>query len=251
MPSYVVTGASRGIGFEFTNQLSADASNTVFALVRSPSTATQLHELAKSAAGTIVVVKADILDQAAIAEAVKVVAEHTGGKLDVLINNAAAIDSTKAWSLDAWPSSDALEEDLVNNFRTNAIAPIHVTNAFLPLLRAAPAAKAITISSGAGDPDFVRNVAGGWAAHAGYGMAKAALNVAVAKYAASMRASGGKIVFLAISPGIVDTSKPGDRTAEEQAGYESFVRFLGAERALSPTRALSSRSTVTRSGCSV
>lgn len=86
-------------------------------------------------------------------------------------------------------------------FRVNTLGTINTTNAFLPLLRAGTAKKVITLSSGAGDVAFT--TASGASGQLGYSISKAALNMAVAKFAVALKAEG--FVFLALSPGIVDT----------------------------------------------
>ncbi|KZV90293.1 hypothetical protein EXIGLDRAFT_837898 [Exidia glandulosa HHB12029] len=48
MPTWLVTGTSRGIGLELVKHLAADSGNTVFASCRKPDTASTLNELAKS-----------------------------------------------------------------------------------------------------------------------------------------------------------------------------------------------------------
>ena len=61
MPSYAITGASRGLGREFVRQLSKDTRNTVFALVRNPDDATDLRDLVNASTNkNIHVVKADL-----------------------------------------------------------------------------------------------------------------------------------------------------------------------------------------------
>ncbi len=68
--------------------------------------------------------------------------------------------------------------------------------------------KVIAISSGMADPDLVTKYEV-WSA-ASYTISKAALNMAVAKFAASYNKEG--ILFMCISPGVVDTQdfKPGE-----------------------------------------
>lgn len=63
MPSCLVTGASRGIGFEFLRQLSADPANTVIALVRDKA-ATQKKVDDELARANVHVLQADITDYA-------------------------------------------------------------------------------------------------------------------------------------------------------------------------------------------
>ncbi len=88
-------------------------------------------------------------------------------------------------------------------FRTNVAGVAHMTNAFLPLLRAGSVKKVITLSTGLADPDFVRGT--GFANNPQYAIAKGALNVLVAEYAAALADEG--FVFLAISPGLVNTAE--------------------------------------------
>ena len=104
MPSYVVTGASRGIGVSFQSQfkystldwhssqlgfvqaLSAQKGNQVFAIIRNPATAAELETLTKSHPNVHI-----IIGEATIPEdmdrAAEEVGKVTGGKLDVLIAN--------------------------------------------------------------------------------------------------------------------------------------------------------------------
>lgn len=90
----------------------------------------------------------------------------------------------------------------VFQIQVNVIGVIHTVNAFLPLLRNGNVKKVISLSTGVADPDFV--IATGHSVSAAYSISKAALNMAVAKYAAEFKDEG--FVFLAVSPGLVDTS---------------------------------------------
>ncbi|KAJ7242547.1 hypothetical protein B0H12DRAFT_1132116 [Mycena haematopus] len=198
MSSYVVTGASRGIGLEFVRQLSANSQNKVFAIVRNKATATNLHALSRD---NVTILEADVTDAKALNLAAVEVSKATNNKLDYLINNAGG-STQVGLTLDSFPSPEAVENDLLDNFKTNAISVVHSTNTFLPLLKNGSAKKVLTLTSGLGDLDFT--LAGDAVAQPSYSIAKAALNMVVAKYAAQFKAEG--FVFLAMSPGIVDTS---------------------------------------------
>ncbi|KAI0808052.1 NAD(P)-binding protein [Fomes fomentarius] len=227
MPSYVVTGASRGLGFEFVRQLSQDKANAVFAAVRNPQGASKLNELAKSSSN-VHIVKADLSDVGSIKAAAAEVAKVTGGSLDYLINNAVFVDGEHAKSqITEFPDEKTLEDQLVLSFRTNVAGVAHMINAFLPLLRAGSVKKVITLSTGLADPDFVRGT--GFTNNPQYAIAKGALNVLVAEYATALADEG--FVFLAISPGVVNTAeKP--PTPEDVEGFlrmvEKFKRLYPA-----------------------
>ncbi|KAJ7492052.1 hypothetical protein FB451DRAFT_515276 [Mycena latifolia] len=195
MPSYVVTGAARGIGFEFVKQLSADSGNTVFALVRNKATATKLESLPGN---NITVLEADVTDAKALELAASEVSKATGGKLDCLINNAALL-SQAGFTLDAFPTPEAVEKDMVDKFRVNTVGVVHSINAFLPLLRKGSVKKVVSISSGLGDIELAVWTEG----EPAYSISKAAMNMVSAKYAAQFRDEG--FTFLAICPGVVDT----------------------------------------------
>ncbi|KAJ7042994.1 hypothetical protein C8F04DRAFT_1251801 [Mycena alexandri] len=215
MPSYVVTGAARGIGLEFVKQLSADGQNDVFALVRNKTTATHLTALARN---NIVVLEADVTDAKALNLAAAEVSKTTGGKLDYLINNAGGSNSLgiTITELQVFPNPEAIEEDLLYNFKLNVVSVVHSINAFLPLLKSGTAKKVVSISSGLGDLDFTLQADS--TAQPSYSVAKAALNMVVAKFAVELKSEG--FVFLALSPGVVNTSStavsaPSEKTIEE------------------------------------
>ncbi|KAJ7223950.1 hypothetical protein C8J57DRAFT_1391050 [Mycena rebaudengoi] len=219
MASYVVTGAARGIGLEFVTQLSADSNNTVFALVRNKSTANELNNLSSN---NISIIEADITDSTALQAAASEVSKATGGKLDYLINNAAYRSASGGFSLDEFPSDEALEQELMNNFKVNTVGVVHTINAFLPLLRLGSAKKVISLSSGMGDLDLTITTE-----HSGqgpYAISKAALNMVVAKYAVKYKAEG--FVFLAISPGVVNTLVAPPTAQQIEHGKTLKMRIL-------------------------
>ncbi|KAI5115932.1 hypothetical protein M0805_002082 [Coniferiporia weirii] len=203
MPSYVVTGASRGLGLGFIRQLGADPSNTVFALVRDVPGATELHELvASNAYKNVYVLHADLHDYKSINEAAVEVSKITGGTLDVLINNGALLHHERnILPLHKFPDEQTLENDMLNFFKTNVIGVTHTLNAFLPLVCAGKIKKVAIITSKMGSPHYAigtqNRITGS------YAISKAGVNMVFAKYTAAFKEQG--VTFLAISPGVMKT----------------------------------------------
>ncbi|KAF2165416.1 hypothetical protein M409DRAFT_67247 [Zasmidium cellare ATCC 36951] len=218
MPSWLVTGASRGLGYAWITHLAAQTSNTVFAIVRNVK-ATE-DRLAKDNVKNITVLSADIVDYAALEKAAAEVAKVTGGGLDYLIHNAALVSAESAFStlLDGTP--EGVDADLTESFNANVLGTAHVVRAFLPLIRKGQAKKVVVISSGMADIDLINrfNVA-----IAGpYAISKAAANALVSKYHAAVGKSEGILIF-SMSPGFVDTKEGKPPSQEEIEGGKAMA----------------------------
>ncbi|KAF4459655.1 protoporphyrinogen oxidase [Fusarium albosuccineum] len=215
MSSYLITGVSRGLGFEFLRQLSEDPKNTVVGLVRNKKATDEKVQRELSSRTNIHIIQADIVDYdalkvASVAETSKI----TGGSLDCIIANAGLVS---AWSAYDPPSvlgkePKRLEEDLLECFNINVVGNIHLFNLYMPLVLKGRAKKVITISTGMADLDLITNFS--IAIAAPYSISKGAVNVAVAKFDAEYRKDG--VLFMSISPGVVDTGHY-DNATEEQA----------------------------------
>jgi len=224
MPSYVITGAARGIGFEFVNQLSTDSGNTIFALVRSRATADRLVELGRP---NVRILEADITNTKDLKYAAAEVSWIAGGSLDYLINNAAFVESERdGLTLDSYSSEELLNKDLLDSFKVNVVGVIHTINIFLPLLKNGKTKKVITLSTGLADLDTT--IDSEFVASAPYSISKAAVNMVNVKYAAQYKSEG--FVFLAISPGLVDTSTRPPTPNE----LEQFTTMIGKFSKLYP-----------------
>jgi NAD(P)-dependent dehydrogenase (short-subunit alcohol dehydrogenase family) len=119
--SVLITGCSSGIGAALARALQARGAR-VFASARRPET---LAPLAEQGIGTLAL---DVNDDASIAAALSHI-ESEVGHLDMLINNAGFSQVGVV--------IDLQREDLRQQYETNVIAPVAVTRAALPLLRAA------------------------------------------------------------------------------------------------------------------
>ncbi|RDW84079.1 uncharacterized protein DSM5745_04405 [Aspergillus mulundensis] len=229
MPSYVVTGASRGLGFEFIRQLAADPANTVIGLVRDKAAA----EAKARAQGLASVhfVEAQYTDLASLKAAAETVKTITGGTLNYLINNAAYVSEVSEWKTlgDFHDNFSTLESDILTSISINTLGVIKTIEAFLPLLQAVTDGpkKAIAITSGMSDLDLINSA--GIAVAAPYAISKGALNVAIAKYNALYKGEG--ILFMGVCPGYVSTERITQEVAEEDkaamaamgAGFAKFA----------------------------
>ncbi len=172
----LITGANRGIGLSFA-RIFKEKGDEVIALCRKATP--ELKGLS-----VIVYEGVEVRDEKALSE----VADRLKGKtIDILINNAGIyLNDTINFSFDK--ISEQLE--------VNALAPLKVIKAFLPLLK--KGSKIAMLSSLMGS--IKDNMSGGYY---GYRMSKAALNAAGKSLSFDLRESGIAVVLL--HPGYVKT----------------------------------------------
>ncbi|PIL26449.1 hypothetical protein GSI_12207 [Ganoderma sinense ZZ0214-1] len=203
MPSYVVIGASRGIGLEFVRQLACRSNTIVFAIVRNPQGSTHL-DAAIGHLENVYILSGDVADYGTLERAAKQVSDITGGGLDYLIHNAAKLDMSVFNGFDDYSSMEDMDNDFISAFRVHSLGPIHGITAFLPLLRirASHTKKVIVIGSCAGDPKTV--LAYNIASMVAYGMTKATAHIATTKFAIKLKEEG--FVVVTLDPGMVNTT---------------------------------------------
>jgi pteridine reductase len=126
----LVTGAAKRIGAVIASTLHEAGANVAIHYNRSATDADQLaKQLNLRRASSAFTVPADMRDIAAVERMAAQVLERTGGRLDVLVNNASNFYPTPLGSitLEQW-------DDL---FGSNLKAPLFLSQAVLPALRAA------------------------------------------------------------------------------------------------------------------
>jgi NAD(P)-dependent dehydrogenase (short-subunit alcohol dehydrogenase family) len=195
----LVTGATRGIGLETVRQL-AQTGATVFLAGRDPERATVAAQRLAADGLSVKPIVLDVTDSASIHKAAAEV-KSLYGKLDILVNNAGVLLD----AMDRLPSEQTLES-WRETFETNVFGVIEVTQAFLPLLKAAPAARIVNLSSQLAslamhvDP---RSPIYGFKAQVAYNASKSAINSWTVHLAYELRNSPIKVN--AVHPGYVQT----------------------------------------------
>jgi NAD(P)-dependent dehydrogenase (short-subunit alcohol dehydrogenase family) len=133
----LVTGANKGIGFETARQL-AQQGFTVWLGSRDEARG---EAAAKDLDGDVRVIRLDVTDTDSITAAAARIGDETGA-LDVLVNNAGmAIGEGEGF-----PSTVRLDT-IQRTFDVNFYGALRVTQAFLPLVRQAPAGRIVNVSS--------------------------------------------------------------------------------------------------------
>jgi NAD(P)-dependent dehydrogenase (short-subunit alcohol dehydrogenase family) len=213
-PTALVTGGNKGIGLAIARGLGARGF-TVWIGARDVGRGEAAVEALRKDGLDIRFLSLDVADDASTASAAKALAEETD-HLDVLINNAGIAPEGMAS-----PPPSLTEMAVVKaTYEVNLFGPVRVTQAFLPLLRKATAARIVMMSSGLGslarnsdpDSDFAAiNLLA-------YSTSKTALNAVTVAFAKELRATPIKIN--AACPGYVATDlndHSGTRTVDQGA----------------------------------
>ena len=232
-PVALVTGANQGIGLQIVKDLVAHG----FTVLVGSRNLERGEAAAKEVGPDAHAVQLDVTDQASIAAAAQRVRNELG-RLDVLVNNAAISHtrrlqgmSVEEFAKSTLPSNVSLDE-LRAVFETNVFGVVAVTQAMLPLLREAPAARIVNVSSGAGsltrnsDPAFpLRSIF-----CPVYPASKTALNAMTLAMAIELEST--EIKVNAVSPGFTKTNLnnyAGTQTVEEGARAPVRLALLGAD----------------------
>jgi len=183
----LITGADRGLGYEFARQFSADG-YTVIGTARHPGRADKLRALG---------VRIEQLDVTKPASVRALAAHLKSVPIDILVNNAGII-GPHAGSL-ASLDVDALDR----TWQVNSLGPMRVTRALLNNLKHGRMKKIVNITSNLGSLEL--NKRGGLY---GYRMTKAALNMFTRTLAAELGPHG--FICIALHPGWVRTDMGGE-----------------------------------------
>lgn len=221
----LVTGANKGIGYAVAEALGR-LGHEVLVGARDHERGEQAaHALrAGGAAATFVALDVTSDDQVKAAEE-WIRARH--GQLDVLVNNAAV-------KLEFHPSapSECQLDTVRETFETNVLGTIRMIQTMLPLLRQAPAARIVNVSSGLGSLTLATTPGTKYIDRPllSYNTAKSALNSVTVQFANELRATPIKVN--AVDPGFTNTDMTkgsGSRRADQAA--EVVVRFatIGAD----------------------
>ncbi len=185
--TFLITGASRGIGRRLTEILLVRG-DRVIATVRE---AGALNDLKEEAGERLTVLELDVRDHAAVDALIG----GLGRPVDVLINNAGVIGPERSSTL------DMDFEGFADTLAVNTLAPLKVAQAALPVLEKAERPRIITISS------WMGSHAGTGSDRIAYRASKAAVNRVMQGLAADVRPRG--IAVLMMHPGWVRTDMGG------------------------------------------
>jgi NAD(P)-dependent dehydrogenase (short-subunit alcohol dehydrogenase family) len=199
-PLVVVTGGNRGIGFEICRQLAARGAHVVLT-ARSPDAGKTAAAKLTAGQSTVEFEVLDVTNPESVFQ-LRDYLEPAFGRLDVLINNAGIITEENAAGLEVKMAS------VRTTLETNTLAPLHLSQTLVPLLKRSRAGRIINMSSGMG---ALSEMAGGYAA---YRISKTALNAVTCILAAELQ---GSVAVNSMCPGWVKTEMGGPSAPRDVA----------------------------------
>jgi NAD(P)-dependent dehydrogenase (short-subunit alcohol dehydrogenase family) len=232
-PVALVTGANQGIGLQIAKDLVPHG----FTVLVGSRNFEKGQTAAKSIGSDAHAVQLDVTDSKSIAAAAERVREEFG-RLDVLIQNAAISntrrlpgESVEAYAKTTRPSNVSLDE-MRAVWDTNVFGVLAVYQAMLPLLRQAPHARIVNVSSGVGSLKTNSDRAFAYRSIFGpvYPASKTALNALTVAMAIELEKEGIKVNT--VTPGFTKTNLngyAGTETVEEGAREAVRVALLGPD----------------------
>lgn len=183
----LVTGASRGIGAAVAKKYAAEGAHVIL-VARTVGGLEEVDDAIQKAGGKATLVPLDLMESAKIDELGGIIAQRFG-KLDILVGNAGILGSLS-------PVSHITPKIWDRVMAINVTANWRLIRSFDALLRAAPAGRALFVTSG-----VTKHVHPYWGA---YAASKAALEMMVKVYAAEIAITQATANL--IDPGAVATN---------------------------------------------
>lgn len=209
MKSVIISGADRGLGLSLCKEYLARG-YTVFAgkYLEEYSLLEDLRETDSN----LHVVSLDVISAESIIAARETVRAVTGGKLDVLISNAAFMDNVKCHLYD--PPMDL--NAVWRGFSVNALGAVRMVEHFLPLLDVGDMKRLCFVSSEVGCINLMKNRPESGFGYA-YPMSKSSMNMAVRLLHNDLFAQG--YTFRLYHPGWMQRVMP-DGSRNTEAMYD-------------------------------
>jgi NAD(P)-dependent dehydrogenase (short-subunit alcohol dehydrogenase family) len=223
----LITGANQGVGFQVAKELAAKN----FIVLLGSRNLARGEAAAKTIEGDVRALQIDVTDRVSISTAAERIRKDFG-RLDLLVNNAAISNTKKeqlGLSLQEYAklsrASNASLDEVRAVWETNVFGVLAVYQAMLPLLREAPHARIVNVSSGVGslttnaDPAFPYRAMFG----PGYSASKTALNAI--SLAMTIELESTNIKVNTVSPGFTKTNLNGYEGLESlEDGSREVVR---------------------------
>ena len=196
--NYLVTGANRGLGLEFTKQI-LQAGHNVYAACRNINDIEDLDLLFTEYKDKLIVVNLDINDHNSILSLSEKMKDTS---IDVMINNAGTIGPLPYFENTFKQHYGTIDYDVWSDvFKTNLFGPVKMAETFLENIENGNDKKMIFISS------VVGSIADDHQKAFAYATSKTALNKSVALLADILKEKEVKV--LAMCPGYVKTRMNG------------------------------------------
>jgi NAD(P)-dependent dehydrogenase (short-subunit alcohol dehydrogenase family) len=183
----IVTGSSTGIGYETSIALARDGFLT-YATMRNLNKAEGIKSAANKENLPIHTKQLDVTDDMSVKNAVQTISSETGGRIDVLVNNAGYVLSGAF--------EDLAMDEIKTQYETNFFGLIRTTQAVLPIMREQKSGIIVNISSGAGR--F------GYPGHSAYISTKFAVEGLSESILYELEPFGIKVVI--VEPGVIRTN---------------------------------------------
>ncbi|ORB82992.1 short chain dehydrogenase [Mycobacterium kansasii] len=223
----VVTGANSGLGFGLARRLSASGADVVMAIRNRAKGEAAIEQIRTAVPDAKLTIQALDLSSLASVAALGEQLNSEGRPIDILINNAGVMTP---------PEREATADGFELQFGSNHLGHFALTARVLPLLRAAPAARVVSLSSLAArrgrihfdDLQFDKS----YAPMAAYGQSKLAVLMFARELDRRSREAGWRIMSNAAHPGLTKTnlqisgpSHGRDKPALMQRLYTASWRF--------------------------
>ncbi len=215
MIKILITGASRGLGLEFTKQY-LERGDNVIATCRQPEKAKELEGLQKDFGKRLEIEQLDVTSEKSKDVLYQKLLDDSI-EINILINNAGIISGDEKEGLSF---GNLYKEDFSKVFQVNAVSPILISERFLPLLKDAIEPKIVNISSMSGSINN-KTRSGGYA----YSSSKAALNMMTKTLSNELKEM--EITVVAIHPGWIKTDMGGENAPLElESSITSIIRVI-------------------------